>query len=48
MFVTGPGFQVVQKFVENVFESHVDWTSLVNNDENYKNLLQVLIQKNSK
>lgn len=48
MFVTGPGFQVVQKFVENVFESHVDWTSLVNNDENYKNLLQVLIQKEFK
>jgi len=48
MFATGPGFQVVQKFVENVFESHVDWTSLVNNDENYKNLLQVLIQKEFK
>lgn len=48
MFVTGPGFQVVQKFVENVFESHVDWTSLVNNDENYKNLLQVMIQKEFK
>ena len=48
MFVTGPGFQVVQKFVENVFERHVDWTSLVNTDENYKNLLQVLIQKEFK
>ena len=48
MFVTGPGFQVVQKFVENVFETHVDWISLVNIDENFKNLLQVVIQKEFK
>jgi len=45
MFVTGPGFQIVQKFVENVYERHIDWGSLVNNDDNYKNILQVKIQK---
>jgi dsRNA-specific ribonuclease len=48
MFVTGPGFQVAQKFVENIFERHIDWGSLVNNDDNYKNLLQVRIQKEFK
>ena len=47
-FVCGPGTQMAQKFVENVFEEHVDWISLVKNDDNYKNILQVLIQKEFK
>ena len=38
IFVTGPGWQMAQKFVENVFESHVDWIELINNDDNYKNI----------
>jgi len=44
-FLSGPGFQVVQIFVENVFERHVDWMNLIMNDDNYKNKLQVKIQK---
>jgi dsRNA-specific ribonuclease len=36
---------MAQTFVENVFEKHVDWTNLINNDDNYKNKLQVIIQK---
>ena len=48
IFVTGPGWQMAQKFVENVFETHVDWISLINNDDNYKNILQVKIQKEFK
>jgi dsRNA-specific ribonuclease len=48
LFVTGPGFQMVQIFVENVFEKHVDWVSLIKNDDNYKNILQVKIQKEFK
>lgn len=48
VFVTGPGFQIVQKFVENVFEKHVDWTALIQNDDNYKNMLQIKIQKEFK
>jgi hypothetical protein len=48
MFVTGPGFQMVQKFIENVFERHIDWTALIQNDDNYKNILQVKIQKEFK
>lgn len=45
IFVTGPGFQMAQKFVENVFEKHIDWIALIKNDDNYKNILQVKIQK---
>ena len=48
IFVTGPGFQMVQVFVESVFEKHVDWISLIKNDDNYKNILQVKIQKEFK
>lgn len=48
MFVTGPGFQIAQVFLESVFEQHVDWVELVKNDDNYKNILQVKIQKEFK
>ena len=48
VFVTGPGFQIAQTFVETVFEKHVNWTDLLENDDNYKNILQVLIQKEFK
>lgn len=45
IFVTGPGFQVAQIFIENVFEKHVDWMRLLEEDDNYKNILQVMVQK---
>jgi ribonuclease-3 len=48
VFVVGPGFQMAQKFIENVFEKHVDWVSLIKTDDNYKNILQVKIQKEFK
>jgi hypothetical protein len=48
VFLTGPGFQMVQIFVEHVFEKHVDWINLITNDDNYKNILQVRIQKEFK
>ena len=47
-FVTGPGFQMAQIFIENIFEKHVDWISLISNDDNFKNILQVKIQKEFK
>jgi ribonuclease-3 len=48
VFVTGPGFQMAQIFVESIFEKHVDWAQLIQTDDNYKNKLQVLIQKEFK
>ncbi len=45
LFSTGPGFQMAQIFVENVFEKHVNWMELIAKDDNYKNILQVLLQK---
>jgi dsRNA-specific ribonuclease len=48
MFITGPGFQMAQKFIESVFEKHIDWIALIQNDDNYKNILQVKIQKEFK
>jgi dsRNA-specific ribonuclease len=48
MFLSGPGFQMAQIFVENVFERHVDWMALIRNDDNFKNILQVKIQKEFK
>jgi len=48
MFVTGPGFQMAQKFIENIFEKHIDWISLIQNDDNYKNIFQVKVQKEFK
>ena len=48
MFVTGPGFQMAQKFIENIFEQHIDWVALIQNDDNYKNILQVKVQKEFK
>jgi len=48
MFVTGPGFQMAQKFIENILEKHIDWVALLQNDDNYKNILQVKIQKEFK
>ena len=48
VFVTGPGFQIAQTFVESIFEKHVDWTALIKINDNYKNRLQVVLQKSFK
>lgn len=48
IFTTGPGFQMAQKFIENIFEKHIDWVALIQNDDNYKNILQVKIQREFK
>lgn len=44
VFTCGPGFQIAQIFIENIFEQHIDWVNLIKNDDNYKNILQVKIQ----
>ena len=38
----------MKKFIENIFETHVDWTYIINTDDNYKNILQVKVQKEFK
>lgn len=48
VFTTGPGFQMAQIFVEAILERHVNWAELVKVDDNYKNILQVRIQKEFK
>ena len=48
IFHCGPGFQMAQVFVESVFEAHVDWMKLIKTDDNFKNILQVKIQKEFK
>lgn len=48
LFVNGPGFQMAQIFIENVFEKHIDWIALIQNDDNYKKILQLKIQKEFK
>ena len=44
----GIGFQVCQIFIESIFEQLVDWNELLENDDNYKNIFQVIIQKEFK
>ena len=44
----GVGFQVCQIFIESIFEQLVDWNDLLENDNNYKNIFQVMIQKEFK
>jgi len=48
IFNCGPGLQMAQIFIENIMENHVDWTNLIINDDNFKNKLQVIIQKEFK
>ena len=48
VFACGPGFQMAQRFIESVFDKHVNWTELIANDDNYKNQLQIVLQKRFK
>jgi dsRNA-specific ribonuclease len=48
IFSIGPGFQYCLTFVEKVFEKHVNWTELIIQNDNYKNLLQIKLQREFK
>lgn len=48
IFDSGPGILFAQKFIINIFETHINWTELINSNDNYKNILQVKIQKKFK
>ena len=47
-FECGIGFQVCQIFIESIFENLVNWNEMLENDNNYKNIFQVMIQKEFK
>jgi len=47
-FNVGPGFQICQIFIESIYEKLVDWNEVLENDDNFKNLFQVRIQKEFK
>ena len=47
-FICGPGFQMAQVFVEQVFDKHIDWTKVIKSTENYKRPLQELLQSEFK
>jgi dsRNA-specific ribonuclease len=44
----GHGFMMAYKFIENVYSKYIDWSALILNNTNYKNILQVKIQKEFK
>jgi len=39
------GYNLVQTFVENIFEKQINWENLIHNDEKYKNKLQIVLQR---
>jgi len=41
-------YQFADKFIINVFETYTDWDALLNNNDNYKTLLQTLFQQEFK
>lgn len=42
------GFQMVQTFIENVYEKHLNWHDIIHKDDNFKNQLQILMQREYK
>lgn len=48
LFLTGPGFQMAQIFIERVFDKHVNWSNIIHMQDNYKNILQEFCQKEFK
>lgn len=47
-FNVGAGFQYCQIFIEYIYENLVDWNEILETDDNFKNILQVKIQKEFK
>jgi dsRNA-specific ribonuclease len=48
IFTSVSGFKAIQTFVKTIFEKHIDWVELIQTDNNYKNILQVILQKEFK
>jgi dsRNA-specific ribonuclease len=47
-FHSGPGYQMAEIFINSTLERFVNWTELIEEDNNFKNILQVKIQKEFK
>ena len=47
-FLMGYGIQYCQIFIETIYNEIVDWEEILENDDNYKNIFQVRIQKEFK
>lgn len=43
-----PGFKMAKRFINRIFETHIDWTHLIQTDDNYMKILQEIIQKEFK
>lgn len=43
-----PGFKMTKKFIVRILETHVDWVAIIQNNDNYKNIIQIIIQKEFK
>lgn len=48
LFQCGPGFQVAQLFVEDIFNKHIDWARITKQSDNFKRPLQELLQSEFK
>ena len=44
----GPAYEVCRKFVVSLIEKHVDWQRLMTENDNHKNTLQIMLQKEFK
>lgn len=42
------GYTICTQFVENVFEKYINWNDILNENNNYKNIFQVIIQREFK
>ena len=42
------GYTICTQFIESVFEEYVNWNDILNENNNYKNLFQVIIQREFK
>ena len=47
-YMCGKGFQITQLFLNSVFEKYINWNILIENNDNYKNNFQVILQKEFK
>jgi dsRNA-specific ribonuclease len=42
------GYFIIKTFIKNIYETNIDWVALIQNDDNFKNILQVILQKEFK